>query len=116
MSTQPLTPVERAALAAMMSNPSPNNCWCDWVAGDPPCDECSRAARAVVAAVEQPIAIAALESAAAALDELAAANARAGRGTAEGPWIAAGVQGAALHVRNLIRARQSLSRPTSEEH
>lgn len=47
----PLTEAERAALAAMMGNPSPQNCWCDWAAGDLPCDDCSLAARAVVAAV-----------------------------------------------------------------
>jgi hypothetical protein len=115
MSTQPLSPAEQAAAEALADTLNGH----ERVAGNVDCwtaADFADEARAVVAAVEQPIAIAALESAATALDELAATNARVGRGTAEGPWIAAGVQGAALHVRNLIRARQSLSRPTSEEH
>jgi hypothetical protein len=73
-------------------------------------------AREITAAVEPHLTIAALERTAAALDELAADNARVGRGTAEGPWIAAGVQGAALNVRRQIRdLRQSLSLPASKE-
>jgi len=110
MSTQPLNPAERAAAEALDAAEFDSELTL--------INEGSRekVARAVVAAVESLLTVAALESAATALDELAATNARVGRGTAEGPWIAAGVQGAALHVRNMIRARQSLSRPTSEEH
>lgn len=99
MSTQPLTEVERAALTAMMSNPSPNNCWCDWVAGDPPCDECSRAARAVVAAVRPLIAQELVESA-----EIVREFAQSRPITStEAKAIFDGIA-------------TSLSRPTSEEH
>jgi hypothetical protein len=112
MSTQSLTPAEQAAAEVLAARHNASDATYSYSAaafhGD---------ARAVVAAVEPHLTIAALESAKTLLDELAAMNVRVGRGTAEGPWIAAGVQGAALAIRDQIRElRQSLSRPTSEEH
>lgn len=133
MSTQPLTEAERAVLAAMMSNPSPNECWCDWVAGDPPCDECSRAARAVVAAVRGPLYRDAADQirkdwpkspfVAQKLEKLA--EAAEGHGDDwtdwqdgdDGPSCKCGFNGTPQEcASSRNRARQSLSRPTSEEH
>lgn len=43
----PLTRAEKAAFAEMLRHGAPTECYC----GDDPCDECSAAARSVVAAV-----------------------------------------------------------------
>lgn len=93
-SPAPLTEVERIAAEILRRG------WANGRGLQVPIED---RAREIVAAVEPHHTIAALERTASALDELAAANARAGRGTAEGPWIAAGVQGAALNVRRQIR-------------
>ncbi|GAB3224231.1 hypothetical protein GCM10027447_12640 [Glycomyces halotolerans] len=73
-----------------------------------PCyDHATATADAVAEAVEPHYTIAALEQAATSLDQLAELNSRQTRGTTEGPWIVAGIQAAALNVRDQIRALRS---------